>query len=261
MNMDADKLNTLQKLYYANELPVPYILKCGKEINIFPVKVKDWELFENSLGVLTIDKNKISSVEIISMSYLDFLYKLVSEHTEGIMDMLHTVLTYSLGEHDYSMTKLGDRNKTFLLIKDIGAQISAKEFDEIIEIILTYNLTNYDNRKMSEDIQKLIEDYYKLRNGNQYRHATLEEQKVFVLLKSGISIQQINEMSYRIFSQVYTMALDCDLYISNKIIQGSQKYETKGEIVHPLLEKKKDILEEIFQDADKFVNDMKSKLG
>lgn len=259
--MDADKLNELQKLYYSNEYPVPYILKCGVQINIFPVKVKDWEIFENSLGVLTIDKNKISSVEIISMSYLDFLYKLVTEHTEGIGDMLYTVLRYSLGEHEYSMKKLGDRNKTFLLIKDLNAQISSKEFDEIIEIILTYNLTNYDNRKMSEDIQKLVNDYLKLRNGNKYRHASLEEQKVFVMLKSGISIQQINEMSYRIFSQVYTTALDCDLYISNKIIQSSQKYETKGEIIHPLLEKKQDILEEIFMDKDKFVNDMKSKLS
>ena len=114
---------------------------------------------------------------------------------------------------------------------------------------------------MSDDIKKVIEDYYKLRNGNQYRHASLEEQKVFVMLRSGISIQQINEMSYRIFSQVYTTALDCDLYLANKIIQSSQKYETKGEIIHPLLEKKKDILEEVFQDADKFVNDMRGKLG
>ena len=259
--MDADKLEGLQKLYYASELPVPYVLKCGKCIEIFPVKVKDWEIFANSLGVLTIDKNSIADVEIISMSYLDFLYKLVTEHTEGIMEMLYTILKYSLGEHDYSMKKLGERNKTFLIIKDIDAQISSREFDEIVEIILTYNLTNYDTRKMSDDIKKLIEDYYKLRNGNQYRYASLEEQNVFVMLRSGISIQQINEMSYRIFSQVYATALDCDLYFANKIIQSSQKYETKGEIIHPLLEKKKDVLEEVFQDADTFVNDMRGKLG
>jgi hypothetical protein len=259
--MDANKIEILKRLYYANELPVPYNLKCGVQINIYPVKVKDWELFENSMGVLTIDKNSIADVDIISMSYLDFLYKLIHEKTDGIMDMLNTVLQYSLGNHSYSITKLGERRKTFLLIKDMDAQISSREFDEISEIILSYNLTEYDNRKMSSDVQELINDYYKLMNNNKYRHASLEEQKVFVLLKSGISIQQINEMSYRIFSQVYTTALDCDLYISNKIIQGSQKYETKGEIVHPLLEKKVDILEKIFTDKDKFVNDMKSKLG
>lgn len=259
--MDANKLDAIRKIYYANELPVPYNLKCGKCIEIFPVKVKDWEIFENALGVLTIDKEKIPDAEVISMHYLDFLYKLISEDTEGIGEMLNTVLTYSLGEHEYSMKKLGYRNKTFLIIKDIDVQISCKEFDEISEIILTYNLVNYDTRKMSDDIKKVIEDYYKLRNGNKYKQASLEEQKVFVILKSGISIQQINEMSYRIFSQVYTTALDCDIYISNKIIQSSQKYETKGEIIHPLLEKKKDILEEVFQDADKFVNDMKSKLS
>lgn len=259
--MDANKLQTLQALYYANELPVPYILKCGTEIQIYPIKVKDWDLVKDNLSVLTIDKNKISDVNIISMSYLDFLYKLVSEKVEGIGDMLFTVLTYSLGKHDYSMKKLGDRNKTFLLIKDIDAQISSKEFDEIIEIILSYNLPNYDNRKMSSDIQQLIDDYYKLQNGNRYRQATLEEQKVFVVLKSGISIQEINEMSYRIFSQVYNTALDCDLYLSNKIIQSSQKYETKNEIVHPLLEKKVDILDKIFRDKDSFVKDMQSKIG
>jgi hypothetical protein len=55
--MDANKIEILKRLYYANELPVPYNLKCGVQINIYPVKVKDWELFENSMGVLTIDKN------------------------------------------------------------------------------------------------------------------------------------------------------------------------------------------------------------
>ena len=264
MAVNEQLINYYKKIYYANELPVPYKLKCGMEINIHPIKVKDWELFESSLGILTMDKNKIPDPSIISMSYLDFLYQLIYEKTEGIVNMLLIVLNYSLGEqYEYSMKKLDGR--TFLIIDDKQNQqigkISSKEFDEISQIILTYNLVNYDNRKMSSDIQQLISDYYKLQNNGRTQEPTLEEKKVYVIMKSGISIQQLNEMSYRIFSQVYSTALECDLYLSNKIIQSSQKYETKGEIIHPLLEKKIDILDKIFKDADSFIKDTKAKLG
>lgn len=258
--MDANKLEIYKRVYFANELPVLYQLKCGVQIEISPIKVKDWGIVEKSLNILNIDKNKIPDPRIISMSNLDYLYELITNKVEGVKDMLYVVLSYSLGEHDYSMKKLGDRNRTFLLIKDIDAQISSKEFDEISEIILAYNLVNYDNRKMSSDLQQLINDYYELQNGNKYRQATLEEQKVFVILKSGISMEQINNMSYRVFSQVYSTALDCDLYLANKIIQSSQKYETKGEIIHPMLEKKIDILDKIFRDKDSFVKEMQSKI-
>lgn len=259
--MVADKLEAYRKLYFSNELPVPYMLKCGVQVEITPIKVKDWEYVESNFEVLSIDKDKIPNAEIISMNYLDFLYYLISQKADHVSNMLTTVLTYSLGEHSYSLVKQGKRNRTFLRINDLEAEISSREFDDITQIILAYNFVNYDSRKMSQDLQELISDYYEIQSkNNNYRQATLEEQKIFVMLKSGYSMQQINEMPYRTFSQLYSTSLNCDIYLANKIIQSSQKYETKEEVVHPLLEPKVDIFEKIFRDKDQYVNELKSKI-
>ena len=35
-------IETLSEVYFASDEPVPYQLKCGVEILIYPIKVKDW---------------------------------------------------------------------------------------------------------------------------------------------------------------------------------------------------------------------------
>jgi len=53
-------------------------------------------------------------------------------------------------------------------------------------------------------------------------------------------------MTYRYFNMIYKAGIDEDIYIGQKIIQGSEKYEVKEDVRHPLFEKDKDVLEEVF---------------
>jgi hypothetical protein len=70
-------LEKLKLLYFQNDEPCPYRLKCGVELLIKPIKVKNWSIFESSLCVLQIEKNDIDDIKIIQMSYLEFIEKVI----------------------------------------------------------------------------------------------------------------------------------------------------------------------------------------
>jgi len=136
----------------------------------------------------------------------------------------------------------------------ITHHICPKDFDEISKIILFQNDINYDDRYISPDMRKEIEQYYKLKYKDS-TPPTIEKKKAFVISKTGISLNEINNMVFRMFDQVYQASIDSEIYIGNKIIQASQKYDVKGNIEHPMFEVKKDpILSAMGGDAEVFEN-------
>ena len=81
---------------------------------------------------------------------------------------------------------------------------------------------------------------------------TLEEKKAFLSFKSGLTLQQINEMTYRFFEIAYTQCVNVDVFFSQKILQASEKYKV-DDLVYPLF-KKKDSQFDFLQDAETFKN-------
>jgi hypothetical protein len=186
------------------------------------------------------------------MSYLQYLVEVVLQDEE-YQRALVKILNLSLGD-DYKFT-MGhyENGKPYLgVIQDenVLCKINAKEFDKISEIILNYNDRNYDNRYVSEDMRKAMEDYYRIKFKDKYM-PTLEEKKAFVSFKSGLTLKQINEMSYRYFDIMYNQCIENDLFFSQKIIQASEKYKVNDEIVYPLFKKKNDKFD-FLQNADAF---------
>jgi len=64
--------------YFTYDKPVPY-----KELLIYPVKVIDYLIFFTSVNCLTFEKNKIPDINIIKMSYLDFLFYTFDKDENG----------------------------------------------------------------------------------------------------------------------------------------------------------------------------------
>ena len=73
----AVNIEYLQRKYFYKNKPVPYKLKCGVEIIIYPVIVEDGDIFEDSYDILTFNKSEIPIPEIIQMSYLQFLIEVM----------------------------------------------------------------------------------------------------------------------------------------------------------------------------------------
>lgn len=253
-------IDYLESFNFANGEPIKYNLKKGGEIVIYPILVKDYPLYEYAKGILDINKNEINDISVIQMSYLQFLIDYVikrfNENNDELINpqyQLGNIIKLCLKEDYVAFDK--DNGKTcILLCEDDGTIkkiISAKEFDDIRKIILHQNDSDYDDRYISQDVREAYEEYCKLKYKN-IQNPSLENMKAFVMSKSGYTLKEVNEMPYRIFRLVYNCGVDSDIYIGQKIIQGSYKYDVKQEINHPQFNKKKDPYAEMFSDAESF---------
>ena len=250
--MDKDKLDYYTRYYFANDTPVPFKTKFNDYIlYIKPIEVQSFPFYHDNVGILLIDKNKISDVRIIQMSYLQYLVEEVLDNPL-YQQMLVTILNLSFTEEFEFSVGHDDKNKVFLAFKKDGetvTRVTAKEFDKISSIILFYNDINYDDRYVSEDLRKVMNEYYELKFKNQHM-PTLEEKKAFITFKTGLSMSTLNHMSYRNFEMIYNTALSNDIFFSQRILQASEKYKV-DDLVYPLF-KKKDTRFDFLQDGEAF---------
>lgn len=245
----------LTALYFQSEKEVPYTLKCGKKIMIYPILVEDWVIFEASIDILRIEKNELNDVNILQMSYLEFLLKILSEDTDRIIEnKLSTILGLSLKEEKFVFGEVVDDKETISILDSdntIKYYIDKNDFKDIKKIILHCNLTDYSDRYIDPELRKALMRKRELEAKGK-TSPTFESQKVFVISKTGMSMQDVNKMTYRVFSQVYKFNVSSDLYIVRNMLKASEKYDIKEEIVHPLFDKDKSELEELFVDASTF---------
>lgn len=243
-------LKELELKYFCNGFDVPYKLKNSEEIlNIKPILVKDYPYYEMAKIILEIDKNEINDIKIIKMSYLEFILNLIET------DQLYANCLVSLCNLCFGYEKVGvstHKNKKVLCLCDedeiVKYIITSKDFEEIAKIILNQNDANYDNRYINPEVKELMAEYYKVKSKNT-KSPTLEEKKAFVTSKTGIMFSQLNEMPYRHFDMVYSSNVNSEIYIAQKMVQCSYKYEVKEDVKHPLFEPKKDPYAEIFEDT------------
>lgn len=242
-------LQNLELKYFCNGYNVPYKLRNGSTLNIKPILVKDYPYYGIAKSILEIAKNEMGDIEIIKMSYLEFLFNLLKTNKMYINWFLN-ICKLCFGYEKIGIVEKNKKNCLALCNEDetIEHIITPKEFDDIMKIILNQNDSSYDNRYINPEVRELMESYYKAKYNNM-RSPTLEEKKAYVTSKTGISISQLNEMTYRYFNLVYDANINSEIYITQKMIQCSQKYDVKEDIKHPLFEPKKDPYAEIFEDT------------
>ena len=242
-------IKDLELRYFCNGYDVPYKVKEGGELNIKPILVKDYPYYEIAKSILEIPKNETNNIEIIKMSYLEFLFNII-EGSEEYKNLFVKICELCFGYVNIGIVEHNKR-KCVVLCDDkeiIKYIITPKEFDDISKIILNQNDSNYDGRYVNPEVREIMEQYYKVKYSNS-RHPSLEEKKAFVTSKTGIDIETLNNMVYRYFDLVYSSNVNSEMYIAQKIIQGSYKYDVKEDIKHPLFEPKKDPYAEIFEDT------------
>lgn len=238
--MTKEQLDFYNNYYFVNDIPVPFKLKENSYIiYIKSIKTAMYQQYVDNIGILMIDKNKISDPKIISMSYLQYLIECILPQGEVYQQMLYTILSLCFGE-EYSYT-LGhdDNNRPYLGLYINGEYLSRiypKEFNQIIEIILHYNDEDYDDRYISEDLRNAMIEYNKIKFKDQII-PSLESKKCYVMAKNGMTLQQINEMSYRHFLMVYNHCVNIDAYFGERMLQASEKYQVDN-VIYPLFKKK-----------------------
>lgn len=236
--------------YVALDEPIPY-----KDFRIKPILMKDSSEFLNACDVLDLDaeKNKIPDVNIIQMTYLEYI---------------STQLMFDNTSIDNNMTK-GDiwKYKFFIVLslcldiepKDLsiikehgfklsikGTIINATEFDTLRKIIMYQNIVDYDDTPISDDYKKMIEKYYTLKNADIVA-PTLEDKVDVVLSNTAYDITTLQTMTYRRFQRLFDKIIDKTEYIVGAIFksQGS-----KEPLEHWVYKKKKDKYSGVFTKMD-----------
>lgn len=264
-----DKLEYYQRKYFSKDLTIPYKLKCGYELNIYPILAKEWELFEECLDIVLIDKNLINDANIISMSYLEFLKEirfnikeeLQPNYTFGDNELNKFKQFFSIcTKEDYVfIEKIKDKYNVIVGEKDeqgdliLKATVTNKEFQEISKIILFQNIKNYDDRKLDPEVQKIYNDYISLKQQDIHQ-PTFEEKLDYVLGITGYNIDELMNMTYRRFDGIFDSMVNRDEYIANKIIEASEKFKCDKTSIYFLYQKKKDKYADFIQDPQKLQN-------
>jgi len=255
-----------QNSYFLTDEPVPYRLSCGVAINIYPIMVKESLIYNSCIDILQHNKNQSGDINIIKMSYLEYLINCITNNQIHPYKLI-TLLKMCLNIEDLSIEYKDDKIVLGLveITKDdngkdkrvVYAWITSKEFDEIKKIILYQNQHDYEDIEVSKDIQKIMEDYYKITSNGNIK-VTLEEKMAFLGTQAGLTKKQILDMTYREFNMRFDLAIDQLEYQINKMAEaGGAQFKEK--IQHFIFKQKVDKLKQFFGDGDKFKETIEGK--
>lgn len=237
----AIDIAVLEKGYFYFDKPVPYKLSDTTHIDITPISVYDSEVFLSSCDILQIDKNALNSVEIIQMSYLDFLLKvMLSTDQSGLMlDKFCNILKLCLGMPDWKI-KLNEKKKISILAPDDSFEITGKQFDDIKRIILYQNVPHYDDTYIDPDLKKMMGEVDRLKSQG-ISTPSLERRMAIITAHCGIDKQTLMQYTMRSLQLLFE---ECAGEVEFTTLRPIMLYAGKAkELEHWIYKKKKDRLD------------------
>lgn len=252
MIVDDNYLELLTSTSFLRDEEVLYHLKCNEDILIRPILVTDCERFVNCVeSTLTLDKNYSGGVEVIKMSYLEYICCIIAQD-EYRLRLFKTLMKLSLGASDICIEE--PNGKIVLGLKYEGSEdikyITSKEFEDIKKIILYQNIIDYDDTEVHPDIKKIMEDYYRLSSDGNSRKVTMEEKVCMVANNGALRKKDVLEMTFREFSIRFNLIIDEIEYKINKTAELSGNVKFKDKIEHFIFKKKRNKFDNLFLNAD-----------
>lgn len=271
--MSIDNIQEYIESFGMFDEPVEY-----KELKLYPILTKDAHLFINNVDILRIDKNKWGDINIIQMSYLLFMLSLIqmdktmmdkflwlAEHIFG-MRQKDKVLMKKYAPNEL-LVRQGANEDTYIYVVngwDIAFEVcgqratiffdniklTATEFDEVRRIILYQNIYNYDDTPMSEDVKRVVEQYYTLKNKGIIPPSFAKKRAV-VLSNSAETYKSIQDMPYRQFEELFHTIVDkIEYMVSIPLIPHLKD----PDVEHWVYKKERGKFDGIFVDADNVAN-------
>lgn len=253
MNLDID---ILKRDYFPFDKEIPYITRKKQQICIYPILTKDSNLFLSCIDILNINKNEINNLEVIQMSYLQFICNVLFEDKNNIVKFINLLeLCFRVDSNNNDIKYYKDeKDKMVLNIK--GVDIDSKDFDSIKKIILYQNLSDYDDEYISPELKKVINDYYSLRNSN-IEYPNIENQIAIIQAHNGMRKQDLLNMTYRSFKLLFDSVVREIDYIINKTASMSGFCKFEKPIEHFAYKPKKNKYADVFMSSDKFKEKIK----
>lgn len=237
----AIDIEVLEKGYFYFDKPVPYKLSDTTHVDITPVSVYDSEVFLSSCDILQIDKNALNSVEIIQMSYLDFLLKVMlpTDKSGLLLDKLSNIFRLCLGMKTWKL-KVKEKQKLSIVAPDDSFEITGKQFDDIKRIILYQNVPHYDDSYIDPDLKKMMDEVDRLKSQG-ISAPNLERRMAIITAHCGVNKQTLMQYTMRSLQLLFE---ECAGEVEFTTLRPIMLYAGKAkELEHWIYKKKKDRLD------------------
>jgi len=237
-------------------------------LEIKPILIRDYYDFALSQNVLNIDKSKTNDLNIIKMTYLDYLYYLMVNEDKYVIASFMKIMELCLGLNlnewrlDYDDKKRMKivTTKTYEKIirhdegrkpitKTVTIEINYKQFDELRKIINFQNFIDYDDSFISDDVRQAISDYNQMVN-KDIESPTLEKM-IACIQTNGFAKKDILNMTYRSFKLLLDTIDNKLTYQIMKTGEMSGMVTFKEPISHWIYKKKQDKIAECFGSREK----------
>jgi len=226
------------ELYYIYDSPVPY-----KTLKFHPARMREYLQFFTVAQVLLLDKNSVPDAKIISMSYLEYIFHVANEDN-FYMTFLDGLLRICLKAENERIEYLLDQKGKPLL--KIGEDtFNNEDFEEIRTIIIEQNLLSPPDDTIQKSLRDSMEEAERLRrkiSGN--KTAGIEDQMVAVMISTGLSMEDVYNLSVRKFIKALERVdhkLHYEIYLSASM-SGFVTFKDKNAIKHWLSDLRKDKL-------------------
>lgn len=216
-------------VFLYTDQPIPY-----KELLFYPIKVKDYTNFLWCVQSLLIDKNAIPDINIISMSYLEFLFHLADNGETIHLQQLLTLFTMVLHIDVDDIKLYRKNNKPYIVIKEI--EYDYNDLIEIKRIILLQNDIDDIDETIQKELRDELEKAEQLKAQMSGKQPGTFEDNIICLMTAipGLSLDDIYEMPIRKFNKALKRAdhkLHYEIYLAASM-SGFVTFKDKNAIKH-----------------------------
>lgn len=226
---------------------------------VYPVLMKNYIEFSLCSNILKMNKNNCRDPKIISMSYLEYIiYLLIEEDIRvgkgnpNIIEifLLRIISLVTRDENVKVRYGVDTKNKPFLYINNI--KLYKKDFDYLRRFIMVQNIPDYKEEYINPELEEDLKKAEEIRNRDK-KMCDIEKQMIAVVIGSSLTLEDVKNMTIRKFFIALEMIDKKMHYIMAKTASLSGFVEFKEEINHYLIEKNKDISDNII-DYTQFKN-------
>lgn len=223
--------------YLTYDLPVPY-----KNLLIYPIKVKDYLHFSYYSTCLTVNKDEIPDVKVISMSELQYIYHATKESPDKTpyLIMFDRILGLVLKEDESfknpenSIERYGykDSKPLFKIGEDF---YYGSDYENIRDIICQQNMVELPDKTISKEVRESLEKAREYKDKvSGYKSGTFEDYIVAMSTVTGWSLEYIYDMTVRKFLKSitrYNNLIHYKIYLSASL-SGFVEFKDKSTITH-----------------------------
>ena len=235
--------------YLFYDKPIPY-----KELLIYPATMDRYLDFHFYITCLLLDKNSIPNPEVITMTYLQFMYYMASTTELPYLYMFKELLKMDLHIDNDSDLWFGTDPNGKAIFKIKGIIYNSDDLDKITDIIFLQNSIEHIDDTIQKEVRDAMEKakVYKMKQ-NEYKMCSLEDQMVCVLISTSLKFEDINKLTIRKFSKILERVdykLHYEIYLSAEM-SGMVKFKDENKIKHWMADlTKSDKYEDVKVDAD-----------